>query len=625
MCGFIGVFDHSKKYKEQRIEHIEQASRKIIHRGPDDEGYYHNDYISLAFRRLSIVDLAGGKQPLTFGDGRYWIVFNGEIYNHKQLQKKLEDLGVTLNTNSDTEVIVALYSVMKEKVVHELRGMFAFLIWDTERNELFGARDYFGIKPLYMIETVQGIAFASESKGLMPFLKNSSINEQSLEHYTSFQYVPEPNTIVKEISKISPGSYFTWRPNESLQVVEYFHPNFHPKSVERDRLIKEVRETVEESVSYHMRSDVPVGSFLSGGIDSTIVATIASKLAPSIKTFSVDFADTGYSEMDVAIKTAQTLKVDHFPYTISEEEFFEALPKIIWHLDDIVADPAAIPLYFVAKEASKHVKVVLSGEGADELFGGYNIYQEPLSIAPFKNIPNGLKKALLQIATVLPEGMKGKSFLQRANTQLEERYIGNAKIFANDKEKQSLFSHTLSSSFTDVTNPLYHNVKHLDDISKMQYIDMMTWLRGDILVKADKMSMAHSLELRVPFLDIEVWKVASKLAVEEKVSKVGTKQILRKAFADIIPEHVVNRRKLGFPVPIRVWLKGTRYHWAKEVITESPIGFFMDKDYILSLLEEHRMEKKDHSRKLWTVLCFCLWLQMAVEQDSKIDEKKLFV
>lgn len=369
-----------------------------------------------------------------------------------------------------------------------------------------------------------------------------------------------------------------------------------------------------------MRSDVPVGSFLSGGIDSTIIASIAKEFHPSIKTFSVGFDHNGFSEIDVAKESAEKLGLENISYVISPEEYMEELPKIMWHLDDPLADPACVPLYFVAREARKHVTVVLSGEGADELFGGYNIYREPQSLQIFDRIPQALKSILLQLSRILPDGVKGKSFIERGCTPLEERFIGNAKMFT-EKEKQHLMAqYNDKLHYTDITKPLYKESMGYGPVEQMQYIDIHTWMRGDILLKADKMTMAHSLELRVPFLDKEVFKVASNIPSAVKTSNGTTKYILRKAAETIIPAHVLNRKKLGFPVPIRHWLKNEMHDWAVQIIHESNTEQFIKKDYVLNLLEEHCQGKADHSRKIWTVLVFMIWYKVYVEKEYDFEK-----
>lgn len=345
-----------------------------------------------------------------------------------------------------------------------------------------------------------------------------------------------------------------------------------------------------------MRSDVPVGSFLSGGIDSTIMVALAKEVNPGLKTFSVGFERNGYSEVEVAKESAEALGVENISYTITPDEFVSRLPKIIWHADDPLADPACVPLYFVSREASKHVTVVLSGEGADELFGGYNIYREPQSLEVFNSIPKPAKDLLGRVANVLPEGVKGKSFLMRGTTPLNERYIGNAKCLKKQKNLHYL-KLTTAHFHIKITEPLYEQVADQHPVTQMQYVDMHTWMRGDILLKADRMTMAHSLELRVPFLDKEVMNVASQIPVDYKIANGTTKSILREAVQGIVPEHVLNRKKLGFPVPIRHWLKHELYDWARNLIIDSQTDHLLNKTYILNLLDQHCAGKLDYSRK----------------------------
>jgi len=368
-----------------------------------------------------------------------------------------------------------------------------------------------------------------------------------------------------------------------------------------------------------MQSDVPLGSFLSGGIDSTIIAAMAKQFNPNIKTFSVGFEREGYSEIDIAKQSAEKVGVDNISYVISPEEYIEQLPNIMWHMDDPLADPACIPLYFVAREAKKHVKVVLSGEGADELFGGYTIYREPKSLKYFQRLPHGLLQAINRLGAILPEGMKGKSFLERGTTPLRSRYIGNAKIF-EEAEKVKFMNHYHSAhAYQSRTAQLYNEVSEENPVQQMQYIDIHTWLTGDILLKADKMSMAHSLELRVPFLDKEVFEVAKKISADKKIADGTTKAILRKAVKNIVPDHIVDRKKLGFPVPIKHWLKNELYFWAKDLIAESNTEHYINKDYIQKLLEKHVLGKADNSRKIWTVLMFMLWHQIFIERAYAFD------
>lgn len=622
MCGFVGMIKHQpSEMTEEQIEQFQKQNDMISHRGPDDEGYYFDEHVSFGFRRLSIIDLESGKQPLAYDD-RYWLVFNGEIYNYIELKEELVKEGYAFNTNSDSEVILAMFKKHREEAFKYFRGMFAILIWDKEEKILYGARDQFGIKPLFYYEQDGQTYFASEKKSIGIILDQEEVDETSLQHYLSFQYVPEPRTLTKGIQKVLPGHYFSIKPGEKPRFTRYFHAQFNPIRTEKDKLMQQIRDALYESVEMHMRSNVPIGSFLSGGIDSTIVVSIAKELKPDLKTFSVGFEREGFSEIDVAKETADKLGVENISYVITPEEYVQKLPKIMWHNDDPLADPACVPLYFVSREAAKHVTVALSGEGSDELFGGYNIYREPDSLKVFDSIPKPAKDLLHRVAMVMPEGVKGKSFLERGTTPLSERYIGNAKMFEEDEKQKILKKYDANVSYQDITRPLFENVKDQHPVHQMQYVDIHTWMRGDILLKADRMTMAHALEVRVPFLDMEVFRVAQSIPVEYNIANGTTKSLLREAVAPIIPEHVLNRKKLGFPVPIRHWLREELYDWAVNLIKNSQTDYLLNKNVILDLLNKHREGKLDYSRKIWTVLMFMLWHQIFVERVYDINHFK---
>jgi asparagine synthase (glutamine-hydrolysing) len=623
MCGFIGcVHDKEQNYRDEQKQQFKNMNDIITHRGPDDDGFFYDDHIQFGFRRLSIIDIECGHQPLTYENERYWIIFNGEVYNYVELREELLKEGLQFATNSDTEVIIALYSHLKEKAVEKLRGMFAFTIWDKQEQTLFGARDPFGIKPYFYFVDGERTFFASEKKSILLALENDVLDYDSLQYYLTYQFVPEPNTMSKGIHKLEPGHYFTKKIGSPMEIKRYWKAHFNPIQKPESDFIKEIQDVLIDSVKMHMRSDVPVGSFLSGGIDSSIIASIAKQFHPAIKTFSVGFEHQGFSEIDVAKETAEKLGVENISYVITPQEYMNELPKIMWHMDDPLADPACIPLYFVAREARKHVTVVLSGEGADELFGGYNIYREPQDLEMFNKIPRAGKVLLKGIANMMPEGMKGKSFIERGVTPMEERYIGNAKMFTEEEKRELLSVYREGLHFTDITKTLYKETKGYDPVDTMQYIDIHTWMRGDILLKADKMTMAHSLELRVPFLDKEVFEAASKIPTSLKTANGTTKYILRKAAEGIVPEHVLNRKKLGFPVPIRHWLKNEMNEWAKTIIRESNTDHLFNKSYVLNLLEDHCQGKADNSRKIWTVLIFMIWHQVYVEGKYSFSGQK---
>ncbi|MEH7502201.1 asparagine synthase (glutamine-hydrolyzing) [Neobacillus drentensis] len=614
MCGFIGcVHDKTQNYSDEQKQQFKNMNDIITHRGPDDDGFYYDDHIQFGFRRLSIIDIESGHQPLTYENERYWIIFNGEVYNYVELREELLSEGLSFSTSSDTEVIIALYSHLKEKAVEKLRGMFSFVIWDKQEQTLYGARDPFGIKPFFYFEDGDRTFFASEKKSILLALENDVLNYDSLQHYLTYQFVPEPNTMSDGIKKLEPGHFFTKKIGSPLEIKRYWKAHFKPVQKSEPDFIKEIKDVLFDSVKMHMRSDVPVGSFLSGGIDSSIIASIAKEFHPAIKTFSVGFEHNGFSEIDVAKETAEKLGVENISYVISPQEYMNEIPKIMWHMDDPLADPACVPLYFVAREARKHVTVVLSGEGADELFGGYNIYHEPQSLEVFNKIPRAGKVLLKGIASMMPEGMRGKSFIERGVTPMEERYIGNAKMFTEEEKRELLNVYREGLDYTDITKPLYAESRGYDPVDRMQYIDIHTWMRGDILLKADKMTMAHSLELRVPFLDKAVFEVASKIPTNLKTVHGTTKYILRKAAEGVVPAHVLDRKKLGFPVPIRHWLKDEMNEWAKKIIRDSNTDHLINKSYVLQLLEDHCQGKADNSRKIWTVLMFMVWHQVYVE------------
>ncbi|QKY69752.1 asparagine synthase (glutamine-hydrolyzing) [Lentibacillus sp. CBA3610] len=621
MCGFIGMLRNNPMTpNDQQQNNFKKQYNKMFHRGPDDEGYYHDDYVSFGFRRLSIIDLESGAQPLSYNDDKIRVIFNGEIYNYVELRKGLLDEGYAFATESDTEVIAALFAKYREKAFQYLRGMFSILIWDKEQETLYGARDPFGIKPLFYHETVEGIVLASEKKSITLMMENEDVSNEALQHYLSFQFVPEPMTMTTGIQKVEPGHYFVKKPAEKITFYRYWHATFSPRLMDKQDWIKRIQDVMYDSVKMHMRSDVPVGSFLSGGIDSTLIVALAKELNPNIKTFSVGFEREGYSEVEVAKETADKLEVENISYVVSPQEYVEKLPKIMWHMDDPLADPACVPLYFVAREARKHVAVVLSGEGSDELFGGYNIYREPESLKIFESIPASAKNLLGRVADVMPEGVRGKSFLERGTTPLRERYIGNAKMFEDAEKKAILKNWQRDLTYQQITGKLFDNVSEYPLVNQMQYVDIHTWMRGDILLKADRTTMANSVELRVPFLDKEVFRVASEIPVDMKIANGTTKSILREASRGIIPDHVLDRKKLGFPVPIRHWLKNELNDWAKQLIHESQTDHLLHKSYILDLLDAHCQGRGDYSRKVWTVLMFMLWHQIFVEKKFDIHE-----
>ncbi len=620
MCGLMG-FLSNRSAAGERVADVAAGMRCARHRGPDDAGTWHDDDLVVGFNRLSIIDLEHSHQPLRWGPpedpDRYALVFNGEIYNYRQLRAELSaQHGVEFRTEGDGEAIVAAFHHWGAAAVARLRGMFAFLIWDTRTRQLFGARDPFGIKPLFTATVADGIVFSSEAKGIRGLTGPAVVSESALQNYLVLQYVPEPDTMDAHIGRIESGTHFTVEPGGEIRSKRYFRPRFLPRPArsitQRQQLFRRIADVLDDSVAAHMVADVTVGSFLSGGIDSTAIAALAKRHNPDLMTFTVGFERAGYSEIDVAAESAAALGVSHLIRTVSEEELTSTLPLIVWYLDDPVADPALVPLYFVAHEARRHVKVVLSGEGADELFGGYNIYREPRSLAPLTVLPDPLRRGLGAIGRSLPAGFRGKDLLRRGAIDLEQRYYGNARIFREDQLPGVLRSYRSEQTLAEVTGPVYARSKGSDPISRMQHIDLFTWLRGDILVKADKMTMANSLELRVPFLDPRVFEVAATVPPDLKVAGPATKVALRKAMELIVPPHVLNRKKLGFPVPIRHYLAENSYEWARSIITSAQTERYLDHGAVLALLDAHRAGVADYSRPIWTVLVFQLWHEIFV-------------
>jgi asparagine synthase (glutamine-hydrolysing) len=629
MCGVL-VFISDAGTAAAQSEAIAAALESQHHRGPDETGVVIADQTAVfGHKRLSIIDVEFSHEPLPYpttgpAAGRYLLTYNGEIYNYIELRQELvETYGATFATQGDGEVVVAGYHYWGEKVLDRLRGMFVFLIYDKVTGDVFGARDPFGIKPMHYLQTPDGVYFASEKKALLPFAPSAvkgdaGLNTANLSHYLTLQYVPEPHTLHYGISRIGSGECLRYTPGGEIVTRRYYRAEFRPTPVDDPAaLFQRIQDTLRESVRLHMRSDVPVGAFLSSGIDSTAVVALAREFNPKILTFTVGYDVPGYSEIEVAQESARHLNVTTIPTKIGPQDMMDALPKIIWHLDDPVADPALVPLYFVAKKAAEHVTVVLSGEGADEFFGGYTIYREPLSLAAVNGLPSTVQRGLRAVSKAMPEGVKGKSFLARGTTRLEERYYGNARIFTEEDKQQLLRRYDPTVRYTDVTAPLYAEAEELDPVTAMQYIDVYTWLRGDILVKADRMSMAHSLELRVPFLDKEVFAVAAGIPVDLKLPprSVTTKYALRQALNGVVPPAIVNRKKLGFPTPTRVWLKHDMYEWARNILTTSGADELLDLGHARNLLEEHRRGDADRSREVWTVLVFCIWHAIFVERS----------
>jgi asparagine synthase (glutamine-hydrolysing) len=603
-------------------EWVGRAALRVAHRGPDDEGFFADPDLALGFGRLAVIDpTAGGRQPMYSADGRYVMVFDGEIYNYVELAQRLAARGVQLRTRSGAEVLIEMYAWLGKDVVRQLRGMYAFAIWDRRTRELFCARDPFGIKPFFYALTASGrragpqLRFASERKALADSGEVSAIDLDALRRYLSFQYVPAPATLVPPARSLPPGHVLLARPGGRVDVFRYWRPEFKPARSPSSASPEKILDALRDSVAVHLRSDVPVGAYLSGGVDSATLCALAAESVPGLLTFTVGFEREGYSEIEQAAATATALGLKSIPYVIGPEEFIACLPRIVWHLDDPMADAAAVPLWFAAREARKHVKVVLSGEGADELFGGYGVYHQPGVVRAGKALPGWGRATISRVASELPAGRRGKGLLNRTSTPLPRRYIGNAHVFRTD-EARALVRGGTGSEF-DVTDPIYRQAAEagLDDVATMQLIDVNTWLPGDILVKADRMAMAHGLELRTPFLDREVLAVAARLARVEKTAAGTTKFALREAVGDLLPQAAAERAKLGFPVPIGPWLSGGMFGFAEQVVRTAQTGQWLNKAAAAEVLRRFRAGDPEVTwRQVWLLVVFSLWHQVYVER-----------
>ena len=604
MCGIVG-FTGMRAGREAILKAMTDA---IAHRGPDGEGSYFGSGVALGHRRLSIIDLAGGAQPMFNEDKNLAVVFNGEIYNFMELRAQLVEAGHTFSTDhSDTEVLLHGYEEWGEGMLAKLRGMFAFAIWNEAEQTLFCARDHFGIKPFYYYLTDEGeLLFGSEIKSFLahPGFKKE-LNQSQLELYLSYQYSPGEDTFFKGVKKLLPVHSLLWKAGQ-VDVKRYWEPRFEP---EQGKSLSDwesrVEEVMRQSVAAHKISDVEVGSFLSSGVDSSYMAY----LAHVDKTFTVGFANKQYDETDYAAEFSKFMGVKNYAYRIEPEEYWENLPRIQYHMDEPLADAASVALYFVNREAAKQVKVCLSGEGADEFFGGYNIYKEPFTVSWYDHIPLPIRRAIGAVAEQLPP-VHGVNFLVRRSRPLEERYIGNTNLMGERRKKQLLKHYTGGKKPTDLSRPYFKKTAGQDPVTRMQYTDLHLWMVGDILLKADKMSMANSLELRVPFLDKEVFEVARHIPVECRADAEHTKMALRGAAARSIPEKTADKKKLGFPVPVRAWLREEKYAAIvrEKFQSESAEKFFNTRE-LTKMLDQHMSEKRDNWRQIWCVFMFLTWYE----------------
>ena len=608
MCGFVGYIDGGETQLMEPVLHA--MADRIRHRGPDDADYYMDGEISLGFRRLSIIDLEGGRQPILNEDKSKVLMFNGEIYNYQSLREDLLKAGHVFTTKTDSEVLLHGFEEYGTDLLNKLRGMFAFIIWDKNTKTLFGARDYFGIKPFYYAKMQGTLMFGSEIKSFVehPHFKRE-LNERALEGYLSFQYSPGYETFFKNVYKLPPAHYFFYKDGK-MNMQRYWIPEFN---AEEDKpleyCVDEIEKTFDDS---HKIADVEVGSFLSSGVDSSYVACSADV----DKTFTVGF-DNGekYNEISYAKELSELIPVKNYSKTITPEEFWGNFGKIQYHMDEPLADPSAVALYFVCNTASKYLKVVMSGEGADEIFGGYNIYKEPLAVPAYDKIPFPIRRFIGKVASHLPK-RSGINFLIRRGKKLEDRFIGNAYMFTEEERKKLLKIKTDAPSPAEVVKPFYDRVKDKDPVTKMQFVDLNAWMVGDILLKADKMSMANSLEVRVPFLDKKIMELAERIPLKYRVNDENTKFAMRKAALRRMPEKWAGKKKLGFPVPTRVWLKEDKYYnIVKEKFTGEVAQKYFNTDMLVKLLDDHKNGKADNSRRVWTVYTFLVWYDQFFNDD----------
>ena len=602
MCGIAGFVGARADMQEI----LQKMTDRIAHRGPDGEGHYIDGPVALGHRRLSIIDLEGGRQPMFNEDGSLAVVFNGEIYNFQPLREELIAAGHTFATRCDTEVLLHGYEQWGRELLTRLRGMFTFALWDKNIQTLFCARDHFGIKPLYyyIAPETGTLLFGSEIKCFLdhPEFKKE-LNADQLELYLSYQYSPGEDTFFKGVKKLLPAHWLEWKDGK-VEVGRYWQPAFAP---DHGPSLAEWEDAIsaamKESVAAHKIADVEVGSFLSSGVDSSYMAALAGV----DKTFTVGFANKQYDETDYAREFSAHIGVKNHAYRITPEEYWANLGRIQYHMDEPLADAASVALYFVNREAARQVKVCLSGEGADEFFGGYNIYKEPFTVSWYDRLPLWLRRGVGALAALLPP-VPGVNFLVRRGRPLEERYIGNTNLMGERQKRRLLKNYTGRILPTDLSRPYFEDTRGQDPVTRMETCDLNLWMVGDILLKADKMSMANSLELRVPFLDRKVFELACRIPTEHKVNAGQTKIAMRGAAEKTIPARTADKKKLGFPVPVRAWLRDETYAArVREAFNAPAAAEFFNVKELNRMLDQHMSGKRDNWRQIWCVFIFLIW------------------
>jgi asparagine synthase (glutamine-hydrolysing) len=618
VCGIAGFAGNNDRLSDdERTEVLERMCRVIRHRGPDDQGSLVAAGVALGMRRLSIIDLAGGHQPISGEDGSVTVVFNGEIYNYREIQAELEKNGHTFRTSSDTETIVHSYEEYGAACVDRLRGMFAFALWDESKRRLFIARDRIGKKPLYYTLTRQGtLIFGSELKSLLQHPETErEIDKEALDTYLSFGYVPDPLSIFRGIFKLPPGHHLTFADGR-VHIEKYWDLLYEVVAERREEdYLDELRSLLDEAVRLRLVADVPLGAFLSGGIDSsTIVGLMSQHTSQPVKTFSIGFNEQGYDELKYARLTAERFHTDHHEFIVTPE-ICHIVDELAWHLDEPFADSSAIPTYAVSKLAREHVKVVLSGDGGDELFAGYTRYEIDRKRRGFARLPQVVRRGLMQpLSRNLPHGAWGRNYLHNIALDPLNRYLDSVSFFTT-LNKLSLYSAGFRSQLNGKSNPaalfrVYSGrVSSPDPLDTLLYIDSKTYLPGDILTKVDRMSMAVSLEARVPLLDHKLIEFVTRIPARLKIKGSVTKHIFKQAVRGLVPDEILDRPKQGFGLPIQKWINQELRSYIRDILFDSRTserGYF-NQDYITLLYNEHDRARRDNTGHLWTLFMLELW------------------
>lgn len=633
MCGICGIYAFDPERTIERAL-LCKMSDVQVHRGPDASGIYLGKNVGIAHRRLSIIDLSGGQQPMSNEDETVWITFNGEIYNYLELREILLSKGHQFKTRSDTEVIIHAYEEYGPDCVTRFRGMFSFAIWNAKERELFAARDRMGIKPFYYTVCNGVFIFASEIKSILADKDvPRQVNTEALHHYLRLRYVPGPMTMFQNIWKLLPGHYIRIRESKVetkkyWDIAELGSAEMGHTDRQTDKQIEEeLIPFLEECIRMRLMSEVPLGVFLSGGVDSSLLVGMMRQMSVDrIKTFCIGpEKGQGKGEFDYARLVADRYETEHHEFRMSSQLFYDFLPEYVWHMDEPISDPASIPLYFLSKYSKPHVTVVLSGEGADEIFGGYYIYKKMLLLEKFHRVPDSARGAFLKIVKPLAGNGKGRRYIDLAMLPLESRYRGVSSVFSSEALKMlCLGSGGYANQLDQIFDAYYGRTAGAPALNRMLYIDLKTWLPDDLLIKADKMTMAASQELRVPFLDHRLVERMFSLAADQKVRNNETKYLLKKIATPLIPEAIIKRKKVGFHTPIEIWFKGDLNKTAEEVFLdrESACRTYFNTEFISYLLAEHRNGAKNFSEQLWNLMVFEFWHERFIKNTNGAIENE---